>query len=389
MELKKLLVLIFAIATVVVQSKITTERVKIAYTILDRYMSQPTKELFKVYHFIFEKGYSLNSEEAIKRYKIFKNSLTFINEHNSKNYSWTVGLNKFSDMTKEEFRSFNTLKPLTPIDSVEEGSSKSFLSYFDEMADKEENETSNNNVNKDDDDNDDIFPFPHDGIDVNHKESLSKNKDQLNCGSCWAFTAITVLEAANNIARNNTLTEPLSTQQLVDCDTQSSGCNGGWMPWAFDYLVGAGSILDSEYTYKAEDGKCEDKDHSVAVKISGHEGCSPNYFKNYKPCKTLERWAKYLSYSPVGVAIDTETPGFQNYRSGVIDLTKYNYNCPQLTHAITAYALTTKGKKVYISLRNSWGADWGDNGDFHIYYHKKYNSTCWITNIASRPIIKE
>lgn len=51
-------------------------------------------------------------------------------------------------------------------------------------------------------------------------------KDQGNCGSCYAFAANTVLEAAIAITED---TEPvrLSEQQVVDCSTSNYACQGG------------------------------------------------------------------------------------------------------------------------------------------------------------------
>ncbi|OVA15891.1 Peptidase C1A [Macleaya cordata] len=42
-------------------------------------------------------------EEKERRFEIFKENLKFINEHNAGNNSYKVGLNQFSDLTKEEF----------------------------------------------------------------------------------------------------------------------------------------------------------------------------------------------------------------------------------------------------------------------------------------------
>ncbi|XP_057543802.1 cysteine proteinase mucunain-like [Amaranthus tricolor] len=39
-----------------------------------------------------------------KRFEIFKDNLRFIDEHNSVNRPYKVGLNKFADMTNEEYR---------------------------------------------------------------------------------------------------------------------------------------------------------------------------------------------------------------------------------------------------------------------------------------------
>jgi hypothetical protein len=49
----------------------------------------------------------------------------------------------------------------------------------------------------------------------------------------------------------------LSEQQLVDCDPQSSGCNGGLEAWAFEYLEKSGQELESDYPYTARNGVCK------------------------------------------------------------------------------------------------------------------------------------
>lgn len=43
--------------------------------------------------------------EKEKRFEIFKDNLRFIDEHNSENRTYKVGLNRFADLTNEEYRS--------------------------------------------------------------------------------------------------------------------------------------------------------------------------------------------------------------------------------------------------------------------------------------------
>lgn len=68
-------------------------------------------------------------------------------------------------------------------------------------------------------------------------------KNQKSCGSCWAFAAIAALEGA--VSLKHTISPPdLSEKQLVDCTYARSGCNGGWMYTAYDYLRDFGSTYD-------------------------------------------------------------------------------------------------------------------------------------------------
>ena len=50
-------------------------------------------------------------------------------------------------------------------------------------------------------------------------------KNQGNCGSCWAFSAISSVEAAYAVQKDVKVV--LSEQAVIDCDKIDQGCNGG------------------------------------------------------------------------------------------------------------------------------------------------------------------
>ncbi len=64
------------------------------------------------------------------------------------------------------------------------------------------------------------------GVDWRASGAVQGIKDQGQCGSCWAFSAISAVESSHKIASGSLLS--LSEQQLVDCSTANYGCNGGW-----------------------------------------------------------------------------------------------------------------------------------------------------------------
>ena len=74
-------------------------------------------------------------------------------------------------------------------------------------------------------------------------------KNQGHCGSCWAFGAIGILEAAWYLAGNDKVV--LSEQMLVDCGP-GYGCDGGWTDYALDFLIESGGAqAEADYPYTA------------------------------------------------------------------------------------------------------------------------------------------
>lgn len=75
-------------------------------------------------------------------------------------------------------------------------------------------------------------------------------------GSCWAFSSTGAIEGINAIVTSDLVS--LSEQELVDCDSTNYGCEGGYMDYAFEWVISNGGIdTETDYPYTGEDGTCD------------------------------------------------------------------------------------------------------------------------------------
>jgi hypothetical protein len=191
-------------------------------------------------------------------------------------------------------------------------------------------------------------------------------KNQGQCGSCWAFSATAAFEARFALnSGSKTVSTLFAEQELVDCDTQSAGCNGGWMDYAFEYLEANGFCTGAQYPYTARDGKCQ-----AAAKC----GSGPKD-KAYTDiaAKNENALLNELSNGPISVAVDASTWSF--YNSGVMS------SCGSgLNHGVTLVAYNSGAN--WARIRNSWGSSWGEKGHIRIATGK---DTCGYADVASFP----
>lgn len=75
-------------------------------------------------------------------------------------------------------------------------------------------------------------------------------------GSCWAFSTVVSVEGINQIQTKELVS--LSEQELVDCNKDNQGCDGGLMENAFEFIKNKGGITtENNYPYRARDGSCD------------------------------------------------------------------------------------------------------------------------------------
>jgi C1A family cysteine protease len=286
----------------------------------------------------FNKSYA-TPKEFIYRLSVFAKNYKEMKEVQAV-ATHKVGITQFFDLTREEF-----LTKYTGLNFVK--SPKNF---------KELPVVNQSNV----------------AFDWRTKGAVNPVKNQGQCGSCWAFSAITSLESAWKIAGNNL--ENFSEQQLVDCSGSqgNQGCNGGWMDYAFTYIKVNGIEKTSDYPYTARDGTCKaDKTKYVAKII--------NYVD--VPANTGSQLLAAAQIKPVSIAVDANA--FFAYTSGILSTTCTT----SLNHGVAVVGYGQEGATNFWIIRNSWGATWGEQGYVRIADDGKDGSKgyCGVNMVPSYP----
>jgi len=293
----------------------------------------------------YNKIYS--TDDIVSRYNIFKSNLDFIAATNKKNLSYTLGMNKFGDMTFAEFHAkytgYNSIKR----DFIRSKNGPTHQSH--------------------------LLKNPA-SVDWRTKNAVTPVKDQGQCGSCWAFSATGSMEGSWALKKGSLVS--LSEQQLVDCSGSqgNQGCNGGLMDYAFEYVIAnKGITTEALYPYKAVDQRCKSPLPKSAITISSYTDVDAN------KDQALEN---AVAMGPVSVAIEADQAAFQFYTSGVFDA-----DCgDQLDHGVLAVGYNTLNNKKYWIVKNSWGADWGNQGYIWMV-RTDGEGECGINMAASYPVI--
>jgi cathepsin L len=182
-------------------------------------------------------------------------------------------------------------------------------------------------------------------------------KDQKSCGSCWAFTAVGLIEAGLRIKYGSVYN--FAEQELVDCCLSTltsvcyvgSGCQGGNSEQALNYVSKWGIAATSAYPYAARLGSCRNSSTSRYKVVNS---AAPVSYVARLSASSLQN---SIAKKPTAIYVDASS--WQWYFSGIFTGCIYT----GLNHAVIAVGYDASGNW---KIRNSWGPLWGEAGHIRI-----------------------
>lgn len=295
--------------------------------------------------FLSHHGKQYSGEEYSKRFEIFRDNLSFIRIHNAQAKDWILGVNQFADLSFTEFKA-----RYTPL----------------EFTDKKIKKISEIQVG--------VEGIPS-SVDWRAKGAVSPVKNEGACfGGSYAFSGVGAIEGIWNITGNPLVV--LSEQEILDCSGGSygnAGCKFGIMDNVFEYVIAKGITSDSNYPFKASSGTCNGGDVTkIVAEISDYQDVQE---------KNSTALLIAASQQPVSVAVQADQTSWQFYKGGVV--TNNCGNNPD--HAVLIVGYSTVKNPNYWILKNSWGADWGEQGYIRIGI-KGEDGLCGINLHPSYPV---
>jgi C1A family cysteine protease len=217
-----------------------------------------------------------------------------------------------------------------------------------------------------------------------NEDWMTPIRDQGNCGACWAFNALGIVEPRINLnLKDSGYDIDLSEQDLISC-SGAGGCEGGATAPALSYIAGSGVTRESCFKFTASNSTCTKRCANWSAQL-----VTANSIKVAASANAIKE--ALANYGPVSAEM-VVCDDFNLYQSGIYAHQEdvfYDYSCwnpPDDNrtglnmHGIVIVGYNDSGQ--YWIAKNSWGSGWGDRGYVYIGYSDSiYDRLSWLDTV--------
>lgn len=306
---------------------------------------------FEAYEIQFGKTYQSDYARTTAK-EAFLGNMRLAADLQAQNPKATFGANKFADLTPAEFSKRFKMEqlprlrhhPVSEFHTSPQEEQRFWASQKDRLA---------------------IVPADLDWRSVGAVSAV-RNQGQSNTWQAFSFSAN--VEGAWFVKNGGPL-KPVSDAETIDCVLTDGNLWTNIYAWYLNNTDGVVRGVDS-YPYNGTIGSCNTSRGDVAAILTGYQDIPRNEI-------SLQEYT--ANFGPIVVGVDATS--WQTYVGGVIT------SCPfdSVDHSVAAVGYETTGDLPFWILKNSWGADFGEDG----YVRIKYGSNeCGINEKASTGIVK-
>lgn len=358
------------------------------------------------HHFLKKHGreYAPGTPDYELRHKLFIQRSAEAETHNSKpDRLWTAGINKLADRSDKELRELLGWNGRAlPGAMAGDEMPPSFLQISGVSSVHSWGHGTSNALPK--------------NWNWGNLNATRRIHDQGPCGSCWAVSSVSVLQAHVEI-HTPAQARPLSVQELVSCVDNprhcggNGACDGATAELAMDYAMryglastteaGAEAVAPAEDAAKGSPTRCPKRNAQVLLEglfetqvdktaVGVHQGSGLTLSEG----RTLgiRAWERLPpnSYAPLMHALVERGPAavavfaskWFTYSHGIFD------SCQKdavIDHAVAliGYGHDRKFDAKYWLIQNSWGPEWGENGRIRLL--RKSNDETEYCGIDGQP----
>ncbi|VDN04313.1 unnamed protein product [Thelazia callipaeda] len=293
-----------------------------------------------------------------RRFMTYRENMKKIDEHNRRyelgEETYEMGINKFTDYQPEELSKLHGFR----------------LDKLDKRDPKHVAKLQSNR-------------FIPNEIDWRKLGAVTEVKDQGNCRSCWAFSAVAALEGQHFLRTGNLVS--LSEQNILDCSGEkygNYGCDGGLMMNAFEYVIDNNGVdIASRYPYLAFQNRC---------KYSNLTRGSSAFGRKLLPYGDEEIMKMAVALiGPISAAFNADK--VVSYSKGIFS----DENCSKvINHGVTIVGYGTEQVEMkngtlklvdYWLIKNSWGVNFGEQGYLRMVRNK---NMCGIATYSCYPLVQ-